>query len=195
MALWHAIAVGTSLLLSGVPPPSEPGAEAKTYKADPVHSSVLFRIKHLDVSYFHGRFNGVAGTFVFDDENPSAASLDIQIKVEDIDTNNADRDKHLKSPDFFDAEKYPLVTFKSRSLRKTGDHTYEVTGDLTLHGVTKPLTVGLERIGSAKDPWGGYRTGFETVFTIKRSDFGMTNMIGPVGDEVRLTIAIEGVRQ
>ena len=70
-----------------------------------------------------------------------------------------------------------------------------MTGDLTLHGVTKPLTVELERVGSGKDPWGGYRTGFETVFTIKRSDFGMTNMIGPVGDEVRLTIAIEGVRQ
>jgi polyisoprenoid-binding protein YceI len=195
MVLPHGVMVALGLFLSDPQAGGEGASTAETYKVDPVHSTVLFRIKHLNLSYVHGRFNDVAGTFSFDDEDPSAGSLDIEVPVAKIDTNNAERDKHLKSPDFFDAERFPLITFKSRSVKKVGEQTYEVGGELALHGVTKPLTVKLERIGSGKDPWGGYRTGFETTFTIKRSDFGMTNVIGPVGDEVRLTVAIEGVRR
>lgn len=166
-----------------------------TYDVDAVHSSVVFRIKHLNAAYFYGRFNEIAGTFVLDDADPARGSFDVQVKVASVDTANADRDKHLKSPDFFDAEQFPLITFKSRSVKKAGETTLEVAGDLTLHGVTRPLTVKIERTGSGTGMRGEFRGGWETVFEIKRSDFGMTKLIGPVGDEVRLIVSVEGVRQ
>ncbi|MCK6486133.1 MAG: YceI family protein [Phycisphaerae bacterium] len=164
------------------------------FEVDAVHSSVLFRVKHLNVSYFHGRFNDISGKFAFSDD-PSACMFDIQIKTDSVDTGNAKREQHLKSPDFFNAKQFPTMGFKSSEVKKSGDNTFDVTGSLTLHGVTKPLSVKLERIGSGKDPWGGYRTGFESVFTIKRSDFGMSTMPDALGDEVRVTVAVEGVRK
>jgi polyisoprenoid-binding protein YceI len=121
--------------------------------------------------------------------------VEISVKVDDIDTVNAKRDKHLKSHEFFDAKKYPLILFQSETFKKIGEGTYEVSGRLSFHGVTRPLTVEVEHIGSGKDPWGGYRAGFETSFKVKRSDFGMTHMLGGVGDEVRLSVNVEGIRQ
>jgi polyisoprenoid-binding protein YceI len=168
---------------------------AETYQVDPVHSSNTFRIKHMNVAYFHGRFNDMAGTFVFDDADPAKCSFDVQVKVDSVDTNNAGRDKHLKSAELFDAEKFPQITFKSTSVKKAGDQTYDVTGDLTLHGVTKPITVKIERTGAGPGMKGEYRSGCETTFEIKRSDYGMKAMIGPLGDEVHLTVSLEGIRQ
>jgi polyisoprenoid-binding protein YceI len=174
---------------------SSPATAAEIYKVDPVHSAITFRIKHLGVSYVRGRFNNAFGTITFDDKMPGKSSVKISVKVDDIDTFNAKRDKHLKSHEFFDAKKYPLISFHSETFQKIGEDTYEVGGQLSFHGVTRPLTVQVEHIGSAKDPWGGYRAGFETSFKVKRSDFGMTHMQGGVGDEVRLTVNIEGIRK
>jgi len=182
---------------AGAKPEATPGAQAKTetYKIDPVHSSVVFRIKHLDISYIYGRFNEVGGTVVLNEADPAACATEAEVKVESIDTHNADRDKHLKSPDFFDAEKHPLITFKSTSFKKAGEQTYEVQGNLTLHGVTKPLTVKLERTGAGPGMKSEFRAGFETEFPVKRTEFGMTALVGPVGDEVRLTVSLETIRQ
>lgn len=166
-----------------------------TYQIDPVHSSNCFRIKHMNVAYFYGRFNDVAGTFAFNDADPAACAFDVQVKTDSVDTHNAGRDKHLKSAEFFDVEKYTEITFKSTAVKKTGEQTYDVTGNLTMHGVTKPLTVKLERTGAGPGMKGEYRGGCETTFEVKRSDFGMNTMIGPLGDEVRLTFSLEGIRQ
>lgn len=168
---------------------------AETYKVDPVHSSFLFRVKHFNAGYFYGRFNEATGTVVIDEANPAKSSVEIQVKVESIDTNDVKRDQHLKSPDFFNAKQFPTITFKSKQVKPSGKDTYEVTGDLTLHGVTRTVTAKVTRTGGGKDPFGKFRIGFETVFTIKRSDFGMKFMLGPVSDEIRLIVSIEGIRQ
>jgi polyisoprenoid-binding protein YceI len=169
---------------------------ADTYTVDRDHSSALFRIGHIGISATWGRFNDVAGTFV-EDADPSKASVEIQIKADSVDTNQKKRDDHLKSPDFFNAKQFPTLTFKSKSLKKVDEKTLEVTGDLTIHGVTKPLTTKIVHIGSGKTPMGDTRSGWETTFTIKRSDFDMKYGLDmdPSGDEVRITVALEGIKK
>jgi len=168
---------------------------AETYKLDPAHTSIVFRVKHLGVSYVFGRFNGPTGSFVFDESSPSKNAIEMQAETKNIDTAVEKRDTHLKSPDFFNAGEYPLVSFKSKSVKKSGETAYEVSGDLTLLGKTRPITVEVNATGAGKDPWGGFRRGFETSFSIKRSDFGMGFMMGGVSDEVNLTVSVEGIRQ
>jgi len=175
--------------------PSTSSAEAEIYAVDPVHSSNWFRIRHLNVAHFYGRFNELEGTFALSEADPAACAFDIRVKAESIDTHNIDRDKHLKSAEFFDVEKYPLITFKSRNVRRVDSGTLEVTGELTLRGVSKPLTVKLERTGTGRGMRGEHRAGFETAFEIRRSEFGMTGLMSSLGDDVRLTFSIEGVRQ
>jgi polyisoprenoid-binding protein YceI len=166
-------------------------AKAAEYKVDNVHSSVVFRIKHLGVSYFYGRFNDVSGKVVFNQAEPDKSEFDIIVKSGSVDTNNEKRDQHLKSPDFFNARQYPEISFKSKSVKATDEGKYEVTGDLTLHGVTKSLTITAEHVGSGKDRGGAERIGFETTFTIKRTDFDMGYMApDALGDEVRLTVSL-----
>ncbi len=172
-----------------------PAVAAETYDIDKSHSFLLFRVKHLAVSYAHGRFNDFSGTFVVDDADPKKSTVEIEVKTESVDTGDAKRDQHLRSPDFFNAKQFRTMTFKSTSVKPAGGDKYEVTGDLALKGVTKPITVTLERVGSGKDPWGGYRTGFEGRFTLKRSDFGVDYMPDLLGDEIVVTVAIEGVRK
>jgi polyisoprenoid-binding protein YceI len=168
---------------------------ADDYKVDPVHSSVIFRIKHANVSFFYGRFNDKQGTVTVDESDPSKDSFDISIKTESFDSNNPARDKHVKSADFFSAQEFPTIHFKSTSVKPVGDNKLEVTGDLTLHGTTKPITVTMDRIGTADVPRMGRRTGFETTFTIKRSDYGMNKMLDVLGDEVTLMVGIEAAKQ
>lgn len=168
--------------------------KAETFQVDAVHSSVLFRIKHLDASWFHGRFNDISGEFTFDPKNPSACRMEVSIDAASIDTNSDGRDKHLRSEEFFDVEKHPRITFTSKKWEATGEKKYKVDGELTLRGVTKPLTVTLDYVGSSDNPRMGLRSGFETTFTIKRSDFGMDAMKGALGDEVRLTVSLEGAK-
>jgi polyisoprenoid-binding protein YceI len=165
-------------------------ANAESYKVDPVHSSIVFKSKHIDTSYVFGRFNDFGGT-VNVDSDPSKMSFDVTAKVDSIDTANAKRDTHLKSPDFFSAKEFPTIQFKSTSVKSAGDNKYEVTGDMTLHGVTKPITVTIEKVGASNNPQFGDRVGFITTFKVKRSDFGMSGMTNMIGDEVELAAAFE----
>ena len=168
----------------------------ETYKVDPVHTTAIFRVKHLGVTYFYGRFNETTGTFTLNTEDPSEMLFDVQIKTESVDTNATGRNNHLKSPDFFNAKQFPTISFKSESVQSRGENLYTVAGNLTLHGVTKPITVQMEFVGQGdKGPRFGYRAGFDATFTIKRSDYGMNFMQGMLGDEVRIMVGLEGARQ
>jgi polyisoprenoid-binding protein YceI len=166
----------------------------ESYVADPVHSSIVYRVKHMNVSYFWGRFDSFAGAFTLDEANPVESQFEFSVKVDSIDTANAKRDQHLKSPDFFNAVQFPTITFKSQSVKKTGD-AYEVVGDLMLLGVTKPVTVKVVPTGKGKGPTGAPIAGIEATLSLKRSDFGMNKMVGVVSDDVWVTVGIEGQRK
>ncbi len=169
---------------------------ADNYKVDPVHSAAVFRIQHANIGYVWGRFNDPAGTFTLDLADPPKSTFNIQLQVANVDTHNDKRDAHLKSPDFFNAKQYPTITFKSTAVKQSPSaKVLDVTGDLTLHGVTKSVTIPVELTGTGQFPPGTERAGVEATFTIKRTDFDIKNMVGPAGDEVRLTIALEGVKQ
>ena len=161
-----------------------------TYALDPLHCSIIFRIKHNNVTWFYGRINAPEGTIIYDPAKPEASSFDITLKSANIDTGNTARDNQLKSPTFFNARDIPTMTFKSSSVKKADDNNLEVTGDLTVHGVTKPLTLKLEQTGmttTGPKPL----VGFEGTFTIKRTDFGMSEMLNGLGDDVRMIVSFE----
>jgi polyisoprenoid-binding protein YceI len=167
---------------------------ADTFKLDPVHTFVLFSVQHLRIANTYGRFNDIAGTVVFDKDNPSKSSVELSVPIESLDTHNSIRDKSLKSPDFFDAKQFPTMTFKSTKVEGNGD-TLKVSGDLTIHGVTKPMTVDFKKGGEGKGVFGEMRGGGETRFTIKRSDFGMNFQQGAIGDEVNIALSLEGIKK
>ena len=148
----------------------------------------------MNTSHAWGRFNDLSGSFVLDEANPAATVLDFKVKTESIDTGNAKRDQHLKSPDFFSAVQYPTIAFKSKSVTK-GSTGYDVVGDLTLHGVTKAIKVLLTPVGKGKGPTGGDTAGIDATFTIKQSDFGMSKMVGAIGDDVWVNVSIEGLKK
>jgi polyisoprenoid-binding protein YceI len=164
-------------------------AAPTTYKVDPAHSFVLFRIKHMDVGHVYGRFNEPNGTITIDDADPSKSSFTLELQTQKVDTGIQKRDDHLRSPDFFNAKQFPAIKFTSKEVKKT-DKGYEVTGDLALHGVTKSITFTIEQTGQGSM---GPRQiiGFETTVDLKRTDFGMKNMVGPAADDVRLIISLE----
>lgn len=168
---------------------------ADTYEIDPVHSTMVFKIKHLNTAYFYGRFNEVKGSITADKDNPAKSRVSAAVKAESLDTDNEKRDKHLKSPDFFNVKQFPEIKFESNTVKHTGGDTYMVSGKLSLHGVEKPLQVEFTKTGEGKDPWGSYRMGFHTSFKIKRSDFGMKFMLDGISDEVELFIGIEAIRK
>jgi polyisoprenoid-binding protein YceI len=171
---------------------------AETFTIDPAHSEVGFQIRHL-VSQVRGRFNDFSGTIQLDPKNLPSSSVEFQIKAASIDTNQPDRDKHLRSADFFDVEKFPEITFKSKSIKPAGKDTYNVTGTLTMHGVSKEVPVTL--LGQAKDPWGNTRAGFETATTLNRKDYGIVwnkaldNGGALLGDDVKVEINLETVKK
>jgi polyisoprenoid-binding protein YceI len=166
----------------------------ETYQADPVHSSLVFRVKHANTAYFWGRFNDLAGTFTLDQADPGAISLKFQVKTASVDTANADRDRHLKGPDFFNSAQFPTISFTSKSAQAT-DKGFEVEGDLTFHGVTRPVTVHLTPTGTGRGPTGKSIGGIEVNFTIKQSDFGITKMAAMIGDSVWVNVSVEGIKQ
>lgn len=179
-------------------PQAESSAESKRFSVDTAHSSVVFRIKHMGVAPFYGRFNDMSGQMVWNQDTPEDSSINVTIKAESIDTNNENRDAHLRSPDFFTAREHPEITFKSTELALKSQDTYTVKGDLTLHGVTKPIEIELKRTGAGSHPRSGKDlVGFETTFGIKRSDYNMGWGVdeGALGDEVRLHVAIEAVSE
>lgn len=161
---------------------------ASTFELDPVHSFVVFKIKHMGASSTWGRLNNPTGTVSWDGENSTA---DITVKVADIDTANADRDKHLRSGDFFGEKEFPNVNFKSKKWKKTGEGKYDVTGDLSLHGVTKEITAQATEGGTGKDMKGKDIMGLDFTFTIKRSEFGIKTYPGAIGEDVSVMVSIE----
>lgn len=185
----------SSVLLGGALFLSSSAFAADTWSVDPSHSTAIFRIKHFNASWQYGRFNDVSGTFVFDDADPTKSTLELSIKTDSVDTNNQKRDDHLKGPDFFNAAQYPTMTFKSKKVAAKSGNVWAVTGDLTIHGTTKEITVDVERTGTGKDPWGGTRTGAEATFTIKRSDYGVSGLPDGLGDEVRIVVSAEAIKK
>jgi polyisoprenoid-binding protein YceI len=169
-------------------------AAADDYAIDAAHSGVTFHISHLNLSNVYGRFDNFSGGFTLDSSDPSRSSFKLSIKTESVDTNNAGRDNHLRSPDFFNAKQFPTISFTSTSVKPI-EGGYEVTGDLTLHGETKPITFSLNGGGSAEFPKGVRRTGFSTNFTVKRSDFGVGKPMPVLGDEVSVSIGFEGTKK
>lgn len=170
-------------------------AAPETFKIDPVHSFAIFKIGHYNVGHVYGEFTTLTGTFVQDKEAPENSKFEVTIDANSLDTKNTSRDAHVKGPDFLSVKQFPTITFKSDSVKPLADNQFEVAGQFTLHGVTKPITAKFTKIGEAKDPKGAFRAGGESTFTIKRSDYGVTGMLNNVGDEVTITIALEGVRQ
>ncbi|MBW2265701.1 MAG: YceI family protein, partial [Deltaproteobacteria bacterium] len=157
--------------------------------------SLVFRVKHLGITYIYGRFNNLTGDFVIDDDRPANNSLNMSVKTADVDTGNTKRDDHLKNPDFFYAEQFPAISFKSKSLKKLSKNLYEIVGELNLHGVQRMLKAKIRQTGFGKHPSGEYRIGLESSFTLRRSDFRMTHMLGGVSDEVLLIVTVEGIQQ
>jgi polyisoprenoid-binding protein YceI len=168
---------------------------ADTYKVDPVHSMTVFRIGHANLGYVWGRINDPAGSFTLD-ADVTKSTFNVELQVANIDTHNEKRDAHLKTPDFFNARQYPTITFKSTAVKQGADANHlEVTGDLTMHGVTKSVTIPVELAGKGQFPPGMERAGLEATFTVRRTEFDMKNLVGPVSDEVRIIVALEGVKQ
>lgn len=173
-------------------------AVAGEYTIDTAHSSVNFQIKHLAISKVNGVFTDFTGSINFDPDKPQNLSAEAVIQLASVDTGNKDRDDHLRSPDFFEVEKYPTMTFRSTSVKMDGKDEGKVTGDLTLHGVTKPVTLDLEINGTATDPWGNNKVGASLSGKIDRKDFGLTwskametgGLV--VGNDVKIIIEIEG---
>jgi polyisoprenoid-binding protein YceI len=158
---------------------------------------VEFAVRHLMISTVRGRFAGVKGTVVADDSDPATAQVDVTIDVHTIDTREAQRDAHLKSADFFDAEQFPVLTFKSTRVSGVRGGRFSLVGDLTMHGVTREVTLDVTSEGRGKDPWGGERAGYSAVAKVNRSDFGLTwNQVLAtggiaVGDEIKISLDLE----
>ncbi len=177
-----------------------PSATTSTWTLDPAHTLVEFAAKHLMITTVKGRFTDVSGTIRMDEADPVASSVEAVIKAASIDTRTDQRDAHLKSADFLEVERFPEITFKSTKVERAGDAHYRVTGDLTIHGVTKPVVLDVSDEGRTKDPWGGERAGFSASTRIDRRDFGLTwNQAVESGgvlvsNEIRITLEVEATR-
>jgi polyisoprenoid-binding protein YceI len=176
---------------------SAPAIAADTFTVDKAHSEVTFRVRHLAISNVSGRFTDFDGAIQIDQAKPEASSVEFTIQTASVNTANEGRDKHLRSADFFDAEKFPTITFKSTKVVPAGKDRFDVTGTFTMHGVTKTVTLPVSFLGFAKDPWGGERGGFETSITLNRKEYGIVwNKVLDaggtlLGDDVAVSINLE----
>lgn len=169
-------------------------AASESYVVDETHSFVEFSISHLGFSFLKGRFNELSGSFTHDAENPGSNAISMEVKTASIDSNHAERDRHLRSKDFLNVAKYPTASFKTTSFEADGDNGV-LSGDLTLYGNTRAITVDVVFIGAGEDPWGGYRRGYSGKTTITPSEWGMKYDLGPAAETMELEFIIEGVRQ
>jgi len=168
-------------------------ATGDDYTIDTAHSGVVFKISHSELDWIFGRFNEFSGEFTIDASDPSKSSFTMKIKPDSVDTNQAKRDAHLKSPDFFNTKQFPTMGFTSTSVKPI-DGGFEVTGDFTLHGQTKPVTFNLKG-GKTIAAKGGQRTGYTAEFAIKRSEFGISKFSPMLGDDVSVTVSFQGVKK
>jgi polyisoprenoid-binding protein YceI len=164
---------------------------------DTAHSAVEFSVKHMMISTVRGRFTKFSGTVVLDEANPANTTIEGAIELASVDTHDANRDAHLRSPDFFDAAQFPAMTFRSTRIEPAGSDQYKVTGDLTIKGVTRPMTLTVVSEGRNKDPWGNQRWGFSAEASINRKDWGLNWNVALeaggwlVGEQVRITLEAE----
>ena len=172
-------------------------AEEYVIDTEGMHAFVQFRVKHLGYSWLYGRFNSFSGNFSYDEADATANKITVEIDTTSLDTNHAERDKHLRSGDFLDTDQFPTATFESTAYSATGENTADLSGNLTLHGVTNEVVINVEHIAGGDDPWGGYRQGFEGRATIEPGDYGidMVGQLGPAAGTVELMLTVEGVRQ
>jgi polyisoprenoid-binding protein YceI len=176
-----------------------PVQAADTYKVDPGHSDVSFQVRHM-LTQVRGKFNEYEGTIQLDPAKMESSAVEFKVKAASIDTGAADRDKHLRTADFFDTEKFPEISFKSKSIKATGKDTYNVTGTFTMHGVSKDITLPVSFLGTVKDPWGNQRAAFAAETTIDRKDYGIVwnkaldNGGALLGDDVKVAINLETVK-
>jgi polyisoprenoid-binding protein YceI len=176
-------------------------AKQTTWSIDPAHSHVGFAIKHLMIATVRGRFTDVQGTVALDETDPTTAAIDISIATGSVTTGDDKRDAHLRSPDFFDADRYPNITFRGKRVEATSGDSFRVVGDLTIRDVTREVVLDAELLGRAKDPWGNQRAAFEARTKINRADYGLTWNTALeaggvlVGDEVKISIEAELLRQ
>jgi polyisoprenoid-binding protein YceI len=186
----------TSLLIAGLTLGST-AVMADDYVIDTkgAHASIKFRVQHLGYSWLYGRFNEFSGNFSYDEKQPENASVEVTIKTSSVDSNHAERDKHLRSDDFLNVDKYPEAKFVSTGYSQGKDGNGVLKGNLTLNGVTKPLEIDVEFIGAGKDPWGGYRVGFEGTTHFAMADFGIVKDLGPKSKDVEMILSVEGIRQ
>ncbi len=185
-----ALALAAALSLPAFAPAAE-----YVFDTEGAHIFIQFRIQHLGYSWLYGRFNDFDGKFTYDEENPAANKVEVVINTASIDSNHAERDKHLRGKDFLDVRKFPQARFVSTGFETKGDGQALLSGDFTLHGVTRPIVIDVEHIGQGDDPWGGYRAGFFGTTTLKLADFGITRDLGPASQEVELMLSVEGIRQ
>ena len=174
---------------------------SKQWDFDLSHSSVNFHVRHLMVSKVHGRFTSWNGTLELDEEDLTKSKLTVTIDAASVDTKEQKRDDHLRSPDFFEVEKYPHLTFVSKEIKRASNDRYLVAGDLTIRGITKAVTLEVEGGDVVKDPWGGTRTGFSAKTSVNRKDFGLTWNLAleaggfVVGDKIEITLEIEAIQK
>lgn len=186
-----AITAGLALSLSAQ------AFSAENYQIDikGMHAFIEFKIKHLGYSWLKGRFNDFDGQFVYDGDNVENSSVNVTIKTASVDSNHAERDKHLRSDDFLNVKEHPTATFKSTKVVSKGEGMADIHGDLTLNGVTKKVVIDAKEIGAGEDPWGGFRRGFEGTTEIALKDYDIDFNLGPASETVQLILNIEGVRQ
>lgn len=172
-------------------------AMAADYKIDKEgqHAFVNFKISHLGYSWLYGTFKDFDGSFSFDAAKPEESKVKVELNTASVDSNHAERDKHLRGADFLNVAKHPTATFESTGVKSTGEGAADITGNLTLNGVTRPVVIAAKFIGEGPDPWGGYRAGFEGSTKLKLKDFDIQRDLGPASQEVELIISVEGVRQ
>ncbi len=209
IAVSAAVLIGSVGLLAGfAPAPVDAStqlkapANAASYKVDSVHSTVLFRIRHMGVANFYGVFTDFSGEFTFDPEDHAAGEFGFEVRTASVDTRNADRDDHLRTADFFNSRQFPTIAFTSTGVEHVEGDLYTLTGNLTLQGETRPVSAELEWMGTGTDLQGKAIAGYEARFEIKRSDFGMTKYLatdgsesGGLGNIIKLTVAVEAIRE
>ena len=185
-----SVALAGALITSGA-------VMADNYAIDKkgMHASIQFKISHLGYSWLLGRFNDFDGNFSYDEKKPDESKVTVTINTKSVDSNHAERDKHLRGGDFLDVAKFPQAKFVSTGYKESADGKAKLTGKFTLHGVTKDIVIDITKIGAGKDPWGGYRRGFEGKTRIALKDYGITKNLGPASAELDLTLNIEGVKQ
>jgi polyisoprenoid-binding protein YceI len=176
-------------------------ASTITWKLDPAHSSAEFKVKHMMISNVKGSFNGLTGTLIENTSDPTRSTVEASVDISTLNTGDAQRDAHLKSPDFFHHEQHPQMTFKSTRVEKKGEGEYSVTGDLTLHGVTQPVTFSVEGPSApGKDPWGNTRIGLSATAKINRKDFGLAWNAALetggvlVGEQVQISLEVQFIK-